>query len=64
MKRALNNIEKATLKFLKDKGYTPEIKETTNYRGKPVYYAEVIERKCWVSLASPGDLNDFPRKNN
>ena len=60
MKRALDNIERATLKLLRNLGYTPEVKESKDYRGRPVYYAEVIERKSWISLSSPGDLSDIP----
>jgi hypothetical protein len=63
MKRALNNKEKATLKALKDKGYTPAVKEANGFFGVE-YYAEVVELRSWISLSSPPDLNEIPDKNS
>lgn len=60
MKRALNNKEKATLKALKQKGYTPVVKELFGCAGRVSYYGEILELKGLISLSSPGDLSDIP----
>lgn len=62
MKRGLNNKEKKTMAILKEKGYRSTIIETFNCKKEATYYAEVIELKAWISLASPGDLSDIPSR--
>lgn len=63
MKRGLNNKEKDVLKSLKEKGYFPEVKENIRWNGEAEYFAEVEELKVWISLSSPGDLNDLIKKH-
>lgn len=64
MKRGLNNIEKASIRILNEKGYTVEVIETIMYGDKPCYFAKIFELKIMIDLdTKEADLHAILEKH-